>query len=624
MRHIYKVLAILIAFISILIVYLYISTFTIEKGLTNKLNTLFLKHVKDTANNINLFIKNYYANNLYQELKEDKKLRDFLQNALTLSVSYPNRYVYILYRDKKGKYRYLLDGSKEDKGEFDQKLDVDKKEWDLVYKTKKDKVIQHRNSEFLYITYLKPIVKNGNVDGIIAIDFTSDFPKTISDILSPLKQIFSYIFITFFIIFLILIYQFYLYYKTKKLAIIDPLTEAYNRTYLRDFLNSFDPNKYSILMVDIDHFKKINDNYGHKVGDIVLREFSTIVKRILRDSDIIIRYGGEEFLIFLNKENSSIDPIKIAERIRETFEKTSFNINKKNRINITVSIGVISYPEKYKKVTDAIKKADEMLYIAKKSGRNKIIQDENSNFIKIVDKDINFVKEAIEENRIILHYQPIYDIINNKIKSYEALVRLIDTDGTVIYPNSFLRQIAFTTVYNNLTKKILEIVFETIKKTQKTISINLNFSDIQDNKIFNIIENEIKKNIKLANYLIIELLENEALSEEKNLSNKLLKLKKYGVNIAIDDFGSGYSNFGIFRYLPIDILKIDGSLIKEINSSKISFSIVNSIVFFAKEANIEIVAEFVENENILNTLKNLNIKYAQGYLLGKPQPQIIG
>ena len=152
------------------------------------------------------------------------------------------------------------------------------------------------------------------------------------------------------------------------------------------------------------------------------------------------------------------------------------------------------------------------------------------------------------------------------------------------------------------------------------MSINLNFSDITDNVIFNTIIEEIENNRQCTQYLLIELLENESFARFSTLQEKLYQLKRYNIQIAIDDFGSGYSNFEIFKYLPIDILKINGTLIKELPTSKVAYNIVKSIVVLANSIGIQVVAEYVENEQILTLLKELHIQYAQGFYLGKPQP----
>ncbi|BCD63030.1 diguanylate cyclase/phosphodiesterase [Nitratiruptor sp. YY08-26] len=625
MKTLNKLLIGIIVVMGVMISILYISTYEVENRLQNNLNRIFLSHVDAVAHHIERFIKKYCKENLYTELKSNPQLRDYLQDALELTTAPPHKFVYILYRDKQGHFRYLLDGSLEDKGEFNQKLDVNSKIWNRAYKSKQALFFSHQDSDILYITYLYPIVLHGSVQGIIAIDFTNDLPATISTIISPLKKVFAYLFFAIFLLLALLAYQGWLYLHTKKSALTDPLTGAYNRNYLHKFLYEINPQEYAILMLDIDHFKKVNDNYGHKAGDFVLKNVYKTLHSILRNHDLIFRYGGEEFIIFIKRNGKEENIIQIAERIRTTFYTTAF-IYEEHSLKVTVSIGIILHPEKFKSIKDAIKKADEFLYEAKRTGRNKICYNTDYTLTKTkTTREVDIIKDAIDNRRLFIELQPIYDINSMQPVRYEVLVRLKDREGNVIYPGAFLENIAYTTLYNSLTKEVLRQTFDTIQTHKVPLSINLNFSDITDNVVYEMILQEIEKNRELANFLVIELLENEALptyEEHEDLKKRLQKLKEYGIKIAIDDFGSGYSNFEIFKYLPIDILKIDGTLIKEIEKSKVSYLMVKSITSFAQAINIKVVAEFIENEKILQTVSRLNIQYGQGFYLGKPSKHL--
>ncbi|WP_457595030.1 EAL domain-containing protein [Hydrogenimonas sp.] len=625
MKSISRIYLFLIATIVASVLYLHHGVTTTHTQLIENLENIFVLQAGHFAQNIEEELKKHTSSKkrLYDFLKERPDLRKELEHTLSALITPSFKYVYVLYRDRKGKYRYLLDGSKEDKGSFDQKLDVDKEKWNRCYETKEDQVLMQKNLEGLWITYLKPIIRNDTVQGIIAIDFSTGLPATIAQATRPLENIFLYIFVAIGILLLILLYQTVLNIRTKKESIIDPLTSTYNRNFLRDFLKSINPARYQIMMVDIDHFKKINDNFGHKAGDLVLREVAEAIKQEVREKDRIIRFGGEEFLIFLYKEKQECRAAEeISKRLKESIEKRVFTYENMP-IHITVSIGIASNPEHFKSVPEAIKRADEMLYIAKREGRNKIIFDiENHDRPQSEKKTIGEVKEALEDGRVVCYYQPIVDLRSLKVLKYEALVRMIDRDGRVLSPFLFLDSIAYTNIYTDLTKRVLTIVFGEIKENRLPISINLNLSDILDNMIYMIMLDEIKNNLDLAQWLIIELLENEHHANIDILKERLLELKSYGVKIAIDDFGSGFSNFSIFQDLPIDILKIDGSLIKDVDTSKIAYSITESIALFAKKLEIETVAEFIHSEEILNIVTSLGIENGQGFYLGKPAEKI--
>jgi len=615
------IVLILTIFISIL--YLYHSVSDIHDKMVNNIEKIFILKAGQFAKNIDEEIKNHIDKDLYKTLKENPGLREVLEHTFSVVITPSFKYIYVLYKDSNGKYRYLLDGSKEDKGEFNQKLNVNEEKWDQAYNTLKPQIILQKNIDGLWITYLKPIIYDNRVEGVIAIDFSTNLSIYISKLIAPIQNVFLYIFAAIVVLLSVLLYQVILNIKTKKESITDSLTQVYNRTFLRDFLKKIHPEKYQIAMLDIDFFKKINDNYGHKAGDYILSEVAIILKKIVREKDIIIRFGGEEFLIFFYKLPNDEDiAASISHRIREELENSKF-VYDDTSIKVTTSIGVMLHPQRCKSVSDAIKKADQLLYIAKKEGRNKVVLEYDA--IKAISTETNSiyeVKEALDDNRIICHYQPIINLDSCEVVKYEALVRMVSKDGTIIYPNNFLDAISGTNVYNDLTKRVIDIAFETIKKEKVSLSINLNLSDILNNMIYKIVIDEIVQNKEVAKWLTIELLEYEQLNTDI-LKQRLYEIKSYGIKIALDDFGSGYSNFAIFQSYPIDILKIDGSLIKEIDSSKVSYTIIESIALFSRKLEIETVAEFIHNDKVLKIIKDLGISYGQGFYIGEPVEKIV-
>jgi len=579
---------------------------------------------KEFALNIKKTIKQHIPKDVYETLKKDKILQNQLSDELSVLTTHTYKYIYLLYRDAYGNYRFLADGSKEDKGEFDERLNVDKKIWDKAYDSQQSTLLSQNNLDGLWISYIAPVVLDGKTEAIIGIDFSSKVPQHIKQTMQPLGNGFIYIFVAIFIMLLILLYQTFLNFRTKKDAITDPLTQAFNRNYLRELLSNINIAKYQIIMLDIDHFKQINDTYGHKIGDNILRDISSMIKELIRGEDIFVRFGGEEFLLFIHKKNSDITlATTIAQRIRKKVQETTFHYEELS-INITVSMGVACMPEHFKSISDAIKHADEMLYVAKKEGRNKVIS--TAYIQREVPKGktlhINEIQEAIEQQQVICYYQAIFNTQTKKVEKYEALVR-IKKDDNIILPNDFLPKIMHTNIYNQLTKIILQTVFTKIKQHQVAISVNLNFSDILNNDIFQIIIEKLEQNKAFASWLIIELLEYELLEATEAFSEKINQIKSYGVKVAIDDFGTGYANYNVFQTIPIDIIKIDGSLIKNIDHSQTSRKIVHSIVVLTKELGIQTVAEFVHSKEVMEITEHLEIDTLQGFYLAKPQEDLL-
>ncbi len=624
MKHLLRIYSFIFVTIIISIVYIYLSLQSTQTDLSHNIDTLFISQAKDFASNLETQLKQHIKKNIYDILKNNKKLRDTLANEISILTTNSYKYIYILYRDANGNYRFLADGSKEDKGEFDEKLNVDKKIWNKAYNDQKPQLFYQNNLDGLWISYITPIVLSNKTEAIICIDFSSKVSQNIIHAMDPLDKVFVYIFIAILIMLLILFYQTFLNFRIKKDAITDPLTQAYNRTYLRDLLNNINIVKYQIIMLDIDHFKNINDSYGHKAGDNILRDIAAIIQKQIRSNDIFVRFGGEEFLLFIQKEASNETLVKdVAQRIRKKIQETTFSYNEFS-INITVSMGISCKPEHFKSINEAIKHADEMLYVAKKEGRNKVVTSVSTHSDTTENKKlhINEIQEAIEKQQVVCYYQAIFNTKTEKVEKYEALVRIIK-DGLLILPNEFLPKIMHTNIYNQLTKIILQTVFAKIKQHEVPISVNLNFSDILNNDIFQIIVDELERNKAFASWLIIELLEYELLEANELFSEKIKTIKAYGVKIAIDDFGTGYANYNVFQNIPIDIIKIDGSLIKNIDHSEISQKIVHSIVVLTKELGIQTVAEFVHSKEVLEVTAELKVDALQGFYLAKPMKNLI-
>jgi len=620
MKFIVKIYLILFVIILLSMFDLYSLIYQTESKLTKNMEDLFVQQAQEITANIAHHLHEHIHKNLYLELKKNPQLRYQIEHSLTTAVTSNYKYVYVLYRDKYGNFRYLLDGSKQDKGEFDEKFSVISPEWDVAYNTKQPTIINQKKVDILSLTFLRPFVLNGKTEAIIAIDFSVNFPKKIKKATEPMREVLIYIFIAIGLLLSLLIYQIIVNYMTKKDSFIDPLTQVYNRHFLRDFLNRMHTDRYQLVMLDIDYFKKINDHYGHDAGDYILKNVAKLIKSLIRNDDILVRFGGEEFLLFVKKDTkNSKHVVDVAQRICSTLEATEFRFNE-TVIKVTISAGITLHIQHYKTLNDAIKHADNMLYIAKREGRNKVIYSQSNKNLDI--KEINDIKEAIENKNIFCEFQAIYEIHTNRIVKYEALVRLYTYDKRVVYPKEFLSTIAHTAVYRDMTKAVLEIVLQIIREKSVYISINLNFSDILDDAIYKMVKDEIEMQSEIAHWLTVELLEYEPLNENRIVKKCLVDLQKYGVKIAIDDFGSGYANYDVFNFIPVDIIKIDASLIRNISNSSLSYSIVKSIASLAQELNIEVIAEFVDSKEILEKLESLNIQYAQGFYLAKPRKEI--
>ncbi|MEN4052493.1 MULTISPECIES: EAL domain-containing protein [Sulfurimonas] len=578
--------------------------------------SLFQKYVESMEKN--------YGDNLAELIIDNPNIAYELESDLALLQGDDVKYLYMLYRDEDGKYRYLLDATKDEneRAFLNQKFDTESDIWQTAYKTKQYQVTQQNALETLWVTIAYPIVINQKVIAVLGADFTYDVYTQIVNILNPIETIFFYISFFMFIMLLLAYILVYLYYKTRKKALVDSLTHVYNRQYLSEFLETTSLQNYYLMMIDLDNFKLVNDNYGHDVGDDVLVAVVKEIKSNIRHEDILIRFGGEEFILLVDKKESK-ESIRVAERIRKAIMNLDIE-SRNNKINMTLSIGVNPFPYSAKNIEEAIKIADEQLYIAKSSGRNRVeIFDEAKKYESEASNRISDIRFAIDEGGIKCAFQPIFHAKTNEIRKYEMLLRMMNKEGKIIPPNNFLPSIRHTQVYISLTAIVLEKGVQTLQKRPDVhLSINLDIQDILNEDILELLRLTFKGNKELAKRVTIEILEHEEITNFEIISQSISKLKELGLLIALDDFGSGYANFRYMINLDIDILKIDGSIIKNVDKDKTAYNIIKAIVSFGKSMNMKIVAEHIETKEEYETVIALGVDYLQGYYLGRPEFEI--
>jgi len=409
-----------------------------------------------------------------------------------------------------------------------------------------------------------------------------------------------------------------MYFYAKRESYTDELTKLWNRNYLRKFINDkFLYNKYIIAMVDIDYFKKINDRYGHDVGDIVLKDIAKEFANTIGKDDLVFRYGGEEFLFLIQKDSYQDTLNALMNTSRNLVIKAS-----NQKVTITISIGVNSELHRNKNFADMIKSADIALYNAKINGRDQIVYytdsiDEGST------SNFQIVQAALDEGRVFCEYHAIVDTSSGGILKYEALVRIKDIDGKTIYPNSFLSVIKNTNIYTDLTKRVIDIAINKFFDLEKiNFSINLGLQDFNNNEIINYLLKVIELKPKLLDLMSIEVLEYDKVDNEKSCVDMIQLLQNRGLKIALDDFGSGYANFSTILSYQFDIVKIDGVIVQKVVEDEKAKQIVKSIVEFAVAHNMIVICEFVSSKEIYEVLRSIGVSYMQGFYLSKPSIEL--
>jgi PAS domain S-box-containing protein/diguanylate cyclase (GGDEF)-like protein len=405
--------------------------------------------------------------------------------------------------------------------------------------------------------------------------------------------------------------------ELQKQLITDRLTKIYNRLKLKnDLLNA---SESTLILINVDNFKDINNLFGLYFGDQVLIYIANLLKEISTKYICnCYRISADEFMLLFDKD-ISIKEIELVINEIEKILKAEIFSHEEITFDIDLSYGVVQNNFSRDK-NMLLSMAEIAMHTARKEHKLFDIYSRDNNLRKNYEHNFKWNKKlklALEENRIDVFFQPIVNVKDNNIIKYESLVRYIETDGSIIGPNDFLDVAKRSKIYHKITQKVIEISSNVFRDRHETFSINFSIEDLLNEDTIDYLLNKVNE-YKLNNRVIVEILESEGIDNYIAVIDIIEKLKMNGIRIAIDDFGSGYSNFSYLVSLDIDILKIDGSLIKDIDTNKSGQSIVKSIINFTKELGIKTVAEFVCSKEIYDLLKEMDIDYFQGYYISKP------
>ena len=411
-------------------------------------------------------------------------------------------------------------------------------------------------------------------------------------------------------------------YEQKKLIeeqFIDELTLLPNRQKL---LKDFKDNKIQkIAMININSFRDINNFYGFEAGDLVLKKFSQILlDKISTNINLDLYRVANDVFAICTKNKDNLEEIRdICTNIIEHFSLNPILINN-NSFYLSISIGVARNCKDSAVQNNLLSKAEYALRMAKKRDISILFLDENIelyNKLKENKKLIEELKNALISNNLLIYGQKLINNISKKEK-YEILMRVKLEDGSILTPYSFLKEAKKAKLYLGMTRMLVKKACEYFKGKDIDFNLNLTLEDIKDQYTMDFIVNTMEKT-NTAKQITFEIVESEGIESFTEVSNFIKKAKKLGCKIAIDDFGTGYSNFEYIIKLDVDYIKIDGSLIKNINSDNNLYLTVQTIVGFAKALKIKTVAEFVHNEDVLNCVQILDIDYSQGFFIDEPK-----
>mgnify|MGYP001611564553 CR=1 FL=1 len=430
--------------------------------------------------------------------------------------------------------------------------------------------------------------------------------------------------------------------KLSRIARHDELTGFYNRARFLELLDEWLANAIlhdatgGLLLIDIDHFKFINDTYGHGIGDDFLRRVSVVINSTIdafyvrhvgqKEKPLLSRPSGDEFAAFL-PHLSEAQCLGLAEEIKNSIALFRY---KELSLSATISLGIALYPEHGANSRTLLTKADTAMYRAKELGRNRgyMFREEDKDLEKMHSRLSwrDKILTALNESRFVPWFQPILNLKTGTVSHYEALARLKDENGNIILPGAFIEVAERFGLIGSIDRMITEKTMQIQSRLQRagrklSFGLNLSAKDLTDEEFLSFIKEKISDTGADPDSFIFEITETAAISDLARAVKFIKALKTIGCHFSLDDFGVGFTSFIYLREMGVDYIKIDGAFIRKLKDNPTDRVFVKALSDVARGLNIKSVAEFVENEEIIKLLVEFSVDYAQGFAIGKPAPE---
>ena len=419
----------------------------------------------------------------------------------------------------------------------------------------------------------------------------------------------------------------------KQMAEHDGLTGLYNRSYFQEELervveraNRGKGGDCAVLYIDLDNFKYINDTMGHAAGDELLIEVAAVLQKRVRKSDLIARFGGDEFTVLLFDTPPQM-AVEVADSFRRRMIDYSFRFGG-SEVDVGCSIGVAPVHPGTESADEALSQADFACNLAKRKGRNRVylFRPEDQDNVATMSLDMGWsrrIKEALDRGRFALACQPIVNTQTRRVECYEVLIRMLDENDEMIMPGGFLPSAERFGLAADIDKWVIIHAIDTLVEQHRTASelryaINLSGQTLSDLHTCDLIHRKLSETGLDPAALTFEVTETVAIADMAAAVAFLSRLQMVGCKTALDDFGAGMSSFAYLKDLPVDIVKIDGRFVKNLSQNPVDQAMVKAMNEIAHALGKETVAEFVENEAAMELLAEFGVDYGQGFHLGRP------
>jgi len=411
------------------------------------------------------------------------------------------------------------------------------------------------------------------------------------------------------------------------LADHDPLTKLFNRRRLpvavgEAVAEARAGRTGALLYIDLDNFKVVNDTLGHEAGDRLLLTVADILRNTVRTEDILVRFGGDEFVIILPDCPVS-DALNIGESLRENIENLVF-AEEGRTFRVGASIGIVPI-DGSRESSDVLGVADAACYAAKAGGRNRVeLYRETGGALEALVADNDWssrIKKAMQDGTLGIYFQPVVAIVGRSILCHEVLLRLSDRPNSApVHPAAFMSSVQRSGQTAKLDRFVIVRAVKSLEKRPEAhLSINISGSSFANADFADFVQATLEEHSVSPERIIFELTESELIANLPQAVSMMTALRKRGFRFALDDFGTGTSSMNYLKSLPIDMIKVEGSFVRHLNADPFNQAVLLAVQALASALKIPLVAEYVESREVYDLLANMGVDYVQGYLAGEPR-----